>query len=116
MTTRMLTIDAVDWLLVNHMTFAGEKHSLERMQMARECAVLAARLIDFADYDISSEHGPSYVFVIIQGWDIATRYPVMRDYPHYGLVEVHELLRECCEREDLDTAVYLGNYDGTNEM
>lgn len=116
MKTSFLKIDAVDWLLVRHMTFEGHRHSMERLQMARECCVLASRLIDGADYDIGSETGPAYVFVTIQGWDIATRMPVMRDYPHYGLVELYALLRQKCADEDMDTAVSLSEYDGLAQL
>lgn len=104
-----------DWLLVDGMRFRGERNSAQRLMTARECGVLASRLKDVG-YSFEVDAGPSFLFVKITDGEDYETWHVMRDYPHYGLVELWVYLRMFCASEGVSTEIRMCEYDGSEDL
>ena len=68
----------LDWLLVDYMKFEGKKNSLHYFMMARECAVLANRLVN-AGLEIVCQECASTVKVVISDSNGELSYLVGRE-------------------------------------
>lgn len=102
----------LDWLLVDHMKFEGKKNSLHYFLKARECAVLANRLVE-SGLEVTCQDGCSTVMVTIGDDEGELSYTVGREHPYKGIDTLLTYMICLCLVKGIDPTVYLSEYDGS---